>query len=279
MILQTETAGACWARLLAALLVTSRAAAEAGAPPGSGQPKPRAAQFVPSFGPPVQQPVFEFYHEPQHYTGQAFGDSFAPSPPDPLLNALQATAAPHSEPQSNVPERLQLSAQPQDLSQLLPASLYAASPLYKALDKAAPLEVTEAPITIQTPQPPQSSLHNPHSFHSVVNYGVISVHHGDHFEPHNNNGVAEPDRYHMSSGTLKEIHCTFTIPYLPLAQFNLPETAAAPQTPAGGILRLPGSQAPCTVRGSSRYGHLAGLQRRYGQNYEKCAVAFTVHID
>ncbi|XP_049942057.1 uncharacterized protein LOC126419038 isoform X1 [Schistocerca serialis cubense] len=204
MILQTETAGACWARLLAALLVTSRAAAEAGAPSGSGQPKPRAAQFVPSFGPPAQQPVFEFYHEPQHYTrwwllqGQAFGDSFAPSPPDPLLNALQATAAPHSELQSNVPERLQLSAQPQDLSQLLPASLYAASPLYKALDKTAPLEVTEAPITIQTPQPPQSSLHNPHSFHSVVNYGVISVHHGDHFEPHNN-GVAEPDRHHTSS--------------------------------------------------------------------------------
>ncbi|XP_049839650.1 uncharacterized protein LOC126284623 isoform X2 [Schistocerca gregaria] len=198
MILQTATAGACWARLLAALLLTSRAAAEAGAPPGSGQPRPRSAQFVPSFGPPVQQPVFEFYHEPQHYTGQAFGDSFAPSPPDPLLNALQATAAPHTELQSNVPERLQLSAQPPDLSQLLPASLYAASPLYKALDKAAPLEVTEAPITTQTPQPPQSSLHNPHSFHSVVNYGVISVHHGDHFEPHNNNGVAEPDRHHTS---------------------------------------------------------------------------------
>lgn len=27
---------------------------------------------------------------------------------------------------------------------------------------------------------------NPHSFHSVVNYGYINLHHGDHFEPHNN---------------------------------------------------------------------------------------------
>jgi hypothetical protein len=46
------------------------------------------------------------------------------------------------------------------------------------------------------PQPPVSlrSRGTPHEFHSVVNYGHINLHHGDHFEPHNN-GKTIPHHY------------------------------------------------------------------------------------
>ncbi|PSN41182.1 hypothetical protein C0J52_16108 [Blattella germanica] len=42
------------------------------------------------------------------------------------------------------------------------------------------------PVPHPSPRHLDHPHNNPHAFHSVVNYGHINLHHGDHFEPHDN---------------------------------------------------------------------------------------------
>jgi hypothetical protein len=77
--------------------------------------------------------------------------------------------------------------------------LHAGSLYSRHHDYYSYLQLHQPPISVPSRSVPHDS---PRAFHSVVNYGHIDLHHGDHFEPHNNGRVIPYLPYHYT-GELK----------------------------------------------------------------------------
>jgi hypothetical protein len=170
------------------------------------------SQFVPSFGPPQHpqhyynppdfhalgtSPILAYRHMFDHgypyactFPYSKYVTPFVSSPPDSYTRDHHPTPSyyPHVNVKFPYAEEY-LHYLPHAVSQsyypthhfgvnLHPGDFY---PTYyrQFHDHYSSLGVHQPPVHVR----PRS---NPHTFHSVVNYGYINLHHGDHFEPHGN---------------------------------------------------------------------------------------------
>ncbi|XP_069686099.1 uncharacterized protein [Periplaneta americana] len=179
-----------------------------------------ASHFVPSFGPP--QPP-DHYYDPYYfhtfgpspilayrymfnhgypyactYAYNKYGTPFIPSPPDYFLGSHHYSPPYHPHVNFKLP-----------YAEEYPHYL---SPAARGFHYPGPHYVPHHPPNYYPvhhhhahghyPYHPPTPIHargiphnNPHAFHSVVNYGHINLHHGDHFEPHDNGKSPHPHPY------------------------------------------------------------------------------------